>query len=293
PDADVSLCDDIPPLPTTWNTLSAEPAEDFFFDDAGNMVSISNTTLYLKPYYGPPGAVAHGTVDNARGIRPLADGTLAVAEMNGDRIYRVAMDGGTEVLATPDAPNQVVMGNDGMLYVTGMWPRKVYRIDPTTGDTETIADIPSCGGGDPMSDSVDGLVFSPDWKTLYVNRGDGALFAMSVSEEGELGPPTQVADLDLGEKLWPDGMAVDICGNIYVSDHWGELKRVSPDGEVELGPRLIDNAEFGAVTPSTQFGSGIGGWDRSKLYVIVASQSTGALFELDIGIPGKDLPHLP
>ena len=43
-----------------------------------------------------------------------------------------------------------------------------------------------------------------------------------------------------------------------------------------------------AFTPSLSFGSGVGDWDRSTLYVI---DWNGKLYEVPVGVPGRSLPH--
>lgn len=60
--------------------------------------------------------------------------------------------------------------------------------------------------------------------------------------------------------------------------------RVDPDAEAEI-VTCFGNTAF---TPSLSFGSGLGGWDRSTLYVI---DWYGKLYEVPVGVPGRPEPH--
>ena len=88
--------------------------------------------------------------------------------------------------------------------------------------------------------------------------------------------------------VWPDGMTTDVCGNVYMTDHFGPLLRIDPDGNVEVA------ADFSGTgtqyTPAVRFGSGVGGWDEQTLYVM--SQGTNTVFAVEVGVLGMTLPHL-
>ena len=60
--------------------------------------------------------------------------------------------------------------------------------------------------------------------------------------------------------------------------------RVDPDDQAEI-VTCLGNMAF---TPSLSFGSGVGDWDRSTLYVI---DWNGKLYEVPVGVPGRSLPH--
>lgn len=79
-----------------------------------------------------------------------------------------------------------------------------------------------------------------------------------------------------------DGMGVDACGQVYVSEYVrGVIWRISPDGQT--WSRLF---EGGAPwMPNMQWGSGIGPWDSQTLYVI--GRDTQALYEVPVGVPSK------
>src|SRR4051812_42569246 len=129
------------------------------------------------------------------------------------------------------SPNDVVGNSNGTVWFTdpsyghlqGFRPPpaladRVYRYDPATRDLAVAAD---------GFDKPNGLVFSPDERTLYV--GDtGAIprpgdydparprhvVAFDVAEDGQL---TRRRVLGAPVPGFPDGLAVDTAGRVYVS----------------------------------------------------------------------------
>jgi gluconolactonase len=95
---------------------------------------------------------------------------------------------------------------------------RVYRYDPATRDLAVVAD---------GFDKPNGLVFSPDERTLYV--GDSG--AIHGPDDYDPARPRHVVAFDvaaggrlsgrrvLGDPVpgFPDGMAVDTAGRVYVS----------------------------------------------------------------------------
>ena len=95
----------------------------------------------------------------------------------------------------------------------------------------------------------------------------GALYCTAGSAEGHLNL---------------DGVEVDACGNIYVTEYVaGILWRISPDGA-----KIEDIAHLRALwIPNLHWGNGQGGFRSDRLYV--QNRDDGSLFELDVGVEGK------
>jgi gluconolactonase len=128
----------------------------------------------------------------------------------------------------------------------------VFRIDQdgTVTRLETTALRPN------------GLVISPDGKTLYVSDNGGkrrALIAMDLDEQGRISHPRVIHDF--GDDRGIDGMTVTTDGRIVAAAGGGPRSGVyifSPEGKVLATiptPEVPANVEFG-------------GDDRKTLYIM-------------------------
>lgn len=101
---------------------------------------------------------------------------------------------------------------------------------------------------------TNGVILSPDEKTLYVTNGD-SLVAFDVGANGVLTNQRTLAMLPGGGG---DGAAVDSQGNIYVTGYHG-VRVVAPDGHV-LGtipaPRNLISVTFSGKDKKTLFAVG-------------------------------------
>lgn len=140
-----------------------------------------------------------------------------------------------------------------------------------------------------------GPAFSPDGKTAYVNDSMPLVsYAYDVDEHGNLAN-RRVFLRFRPEDGYPDGMAVDVEGYIWIAfyESW-KLRRFAPDGTL---------AEERHLPVRRGLRPAFGGDDFSRLFLITGSQGydqarfnqeplAGGLFEiLDIAVPG--LPTIP
>lgn len=290
-DGDVFDCSALPALPVDYTTLSHVPAsEDFTFDDAGFLwgVTLGDYALMKTPYSGSaqlvvPNISSGGFGGFVRGTRFLPDGDLVIADPATGELYRVDSQGSkTTIIGGLPDPNGIAVDQDGMVYLTH-GGGEVRRIDPNTGNYETVHQSNS---------SFDGITFSEDYTTLYFNEENGDIHAMSISDDGTPGTPNDFAQIDVGFGGILDGMTADLCGNIYVIEMSGVLYRITPEGQVDVAVDLGGGSGGGVpgvFIPAVNFGSGVGGWKRDHVYIM---NFEGGVFEANVGIPGKDEPHL-
>jgi gluconolactonase len=154
-----------------------------------------------------------------------------------------------------NSPNDVVVKSDGSIYFT----------DPTYGRMEVFGNpreqdldfqgvyvLPG-GSGDPQLlvddfDQPNGLCFSPDEKTLYVNdSGSLNIRAFDVRADGTLANGRMLVGPEIFEGVLCDGMKCDEHGNIWVTGPGGVLV-FDPAGEhlgtVEI-PEVVGNLTWG------------------------------------------------
>ncbi len=165
--------------------------------------------------------------NRANGLTRDMQGRLVACEHDSRRVTRQELDGSTTVIANSfqgrrlNRPNDVVVKSDGCIYFTDPWtspaaPEQwdltfsgVYRVTPDLGTLTLL-----------IGDFVlpNGLAFSPDESLLYINdTRRGHIRAFDLLPSGALANHTDrvFADLRGDEPGVPDGMKVDVEGNVY------------------------------------------------------------------------------
>jgi len=283
-DDDPTLPDDcsLPVGPAPWTYLTwVPPSEEFVFDDSGYLFNVDAfpDLVWRTPFGGPHEIVAPYQSREVAGTRFLLDGDLVVCDEGDDAVVRIGMDGGSELIAGGlTSPNSVAVDDKGQVYVTAY--DEVWRLDPDNGDKTFLHAVP---GSD-----LDGLTFSPDFKSLYFNQDEGgAIGLIELDDEGNALDAYVVgnAPADFWNEL--DGMTTDECGNVYVVRIDGRIWRLNTDLTMEP---VADLTEEYPTATSINFGSGVGAWERDHLYVM---DRQGGMFDIDIGVRGKWEPHLP
>jgi gluconolactonase len=226
----------------------------------------------------PPDAIDVFRDDSggANGLGTDPDGNLLACE-HGNR--RVSVTRGATVTALVDdymgmpfdSPNDVAVRSDGTVYFTdppyGVGGRPspllfngVFRVPP---GGEAIAEWMGPDGATP-----NGIELSPDEDVLYVAETQANVVrAYDVAADGSLSGEREFANAP-----GPDGMAMDVAGNLYVS---------TGRGIVVLAP---DGSSWGTIeVPMTPANCGFGDDDRRTLYI---TARTG-LYRVRTAIPGR------
>ena len=181
----------------------------------------------------------------SNGLTLDRQGRVLAAEHDGRRVTRVADDGSRTVLAGEwegkrlNSPNDIVVKSDGSVYFTdppygvqpsapgtprpaGWWTKPipgkeqtahgVYRLAPDGGLHLVVDDFAL----------PNGLAFSPDESVLYVD--DSAhkhIRAFDVRPDGSLGNSRVLLDMASDEPGVPDGLKVDVQGNVFCTGPGG------------------------------------------------------------------------
>jgi gluconolactonase len=216
-------------------------------------------------------------------------GRLVTCEHAASRVTRTEPDGRLTVIAAHcdgrelNSPNDVVVRSDGAIYFTdpnfGRRPSRVgvprpqpqpcqavYRVDPTTLALTRVADD---------FDQPNGLCFSLDERRLFVNDSPrGHIRVFEVSAAGGLSGGQVWAEVIGAGQGVPDGMKVDVQGNVYCAGPGG-LHVFSPEG-APLGrlrvPEQAANFAWGEA-------------DGCSLFIT----ATTTLYRLRVRTPGRPL----
>jgi gluconolactonase len=203
-------------------------------------------------------------------------GRLVACEHGNRRVSRTEKDGAVVTLADRyegkrlNSPNDVVVKSDGSIYFTDpphglrMYaydiaiaePREkelgfdgVYRLSP---DGKTLSLLVS------DLEKPNGLAFSPDEKVLYVTYSERQeIRAFDVKPDGTLVNGRVFANTNTQEDLaFPDGLKVDINGNLYVASNTNGISVYDKTGK-HLGTIFTNertvNCAFGGPENKTLF----------------------------------------
>ena len=169
---------------------------------------------------------------NSNGMTLDRERRLVTCEHTHRRVSRTGTDGRLTVLANRydgrrfNSPNDVVVKSDGSVYFTdppfglaGQSQGKeqdvngVYRVSPDGSEVALVA---------ADMERPNGLAFSPDESILYVDDSAlGHILAFDVQSDGSLGNSRVFAELRSDEAGVPDGMKIDVEGNVYCTGPGG------------------------------------------------------------------------
>ena len=107
-------------------------------------------------------------LDFPEGPSVAADGAIWLSELRGGTLVHIAPDGATTRHAVGGAPNGTAIAPDGGIWFCDAANNQVRRLDPSTGETRTVADNID---GDPLFAPND-LAFDPDGGLVFTCPGD-------------------------------------------------------------------------------------------------------------------------
>jgi len=266
------------------------PAEGPLWWKEGGYLLFSDIHNNKRMKYTPGQGVTvfQEPTNRANGLTRDLQGRLLACEHDSRRVTRQELDGSLTVLANSfqgrrlNRPNDVVVKSDGAIYFTDPWtlqtPQEqwdltfagVYRLSPDLGTYTLLIDnfiVPN------------GIAFSPDESVLYVNDSRrGHVRAFDVMPTGVLAKQSDrvFADLRGSEPGVPDGMKVDVAGNVYCGGSGG-IWILDPQGK-KLG-RIVHGHP---ATTNIAFG----GDDWKTLYVTTRT----SLLSVNVKIAGLPVP---
>ena len=274
------------------------------YSQAGNIWRFNPKTGETTVYRSPSGM--------SNGIKFDRDGNMIAAlgaDYGGQMLVKTDMKTGKSYILTGlydgkpyNALNDMTIDNKGRIYFTD--PRYLghepifqdgfaaYRIDPDGTVTRVATNCGKCNG----------ILISPDQKTMYIISNDNGWFAFENLKKGEstvqAGHLLQAYDVDENGNLsnrrvlidygkldkpcsGPDGMVADEDGNIWMAsrcEHRPGVQVLTPQGKelayISTGTELPTNVGFGR------------GADANLLYLTSGKN----LYRIRVGKKGYQLP---
>ncbi len=255
----------------------AERAHLLFSDIPGNRIVKLTSNHVVSTFRSPS--------QNANGLTRDREGRLVACEHGTRRVTRTERDGSITIIAERfagkrlNSPNDVVVKRDGAVYFTdppyAITPAQqeqpvqgVFRVSPDgAGISLVVADL----------EKPNGLAFSPDEGRLYIDNsaGNRSVYVYDVTADGSLRNGRVFCDMNVREPGSPDGMKVDVAGNVFCTGPGGVW--VLDDRGTHLGT---------IVLPEKPSNCAWGGEDWRTLY-ITARQS---VYRICVNTPGIPVP---
>jgi sugar lactone lactonase YvrE len=248
------------------------PAEDFDIDANGFAVQVFGENLTRRNKVGDISEILTPNVaTSASGTRVLKDGNIVIGDASGGEVILVDIltNAPSTLFSAAQWPNGVEVDSDGMLYITDFTGGDVVRFDPyDLANNETIVSgitLPN------------GIILSPDEQLIYIAGSGGDIFRIDRDAYGEWSS----GQVLLSPGGSPQGINIDICGNVYWTDGTSKILRL----DVSTG--FVDEvADLNSgYLPNLRWGNNIGGWQVDHLYA--SDRFAEVMYEIPIGIPGK------
>lgn len=220
----------------------------------------------VEPWRTPTG--------HANGLALNRQGHVIACEAGARRITRIGADGTMALLASHyegkrlNSPNDVVVRSDNSIYFTDPTYGRPSR-EPAELASNGVYRISAEGELELLLDDLhfpNGLAFSPDETNLYIaNSRRKEILAYDVNPDGSLSNGRLFALMESEMEGGPDGMKVDVKGNIYCAGPGG-LWVYEPDGNfvgVVSGRQRPANLAFGGADRMSLFLTA-----RSSIYAL-------------------------
>jgi cysteine-rich repeat protein len=229
----------------------------------GIIARVAGQSGVLGGFAGDGGPALAAQFDGANGVAVAGDGVIYVADTSNNRVRRIAVNGviataagsgvggaggagGGATSATLAAPHGIAVDGDGNLYIAETYNHVVQRVRPG-GEIAIIAGtgLGSFGGDGgpavaaqlafPHDVAVDaaGAVFILDNENCRIRRVDPDGTITTIAGTGSCGYDGDGGPATAAELSYPEGLALDGAGNLYIADTGNvRVRRVNAAGTI-------------------------------------------------------------
>ncbi len=207
-----------------------------------------------------------------RRIRKVdADGVITTVA--GDGTYGFGGDGGAATAARLRNPTGVAVDGSGNLYIADSFNHRIRKVDAATENISTAAGA-SSGGADggpaiqarltqPLGAAVDGSgnLYIADSFNQRIRKVDADGVITTVAGDGTYGYSGDGGAAAAAQLDFPQGVAVDGSGNLYIADSFNQrIRKVDADGAITTvaGDGTYGFGGDGGAATAAQLGSPYG-----------------------------------
>jgi gluconolactonase len=270
-------------------------------DRAGNVYFTNTAASQILKWDGKQLSVFREDKNAANGLLIDQAGRLVACEGAAGRVTRTDLASGQITVLVDQfgghplgAPNDLCFDKAGRIYFTSRLP----NTDPATGNVNAVYRIDPDGKvaqilKAPEIHMPNGIVTSPDDKTLYLVESDGregrnrCILAFDLAADGTVSKPRKLIDFYPGRS--GDGMAIDEQGNLYIAAGLHKTRNSSETLDTRPGIHVVSPAgqllAFVKTPEDTITNCRFGGEDLKTLYVTCGT----LLLSLRTQIAGKAL----
>jgi sugar lactone lactonase YvrE len=276
-------------------------------------------------YTGDGGMGTAASLNNPSSVLLDAAGDLFISDSHNDRIreltvagtintiagnggYRFAGDGGLAVSAAIQQPIGVAMDTSGNLLIADTYNNRIRKVD-IDGIISTVAGNGSPGySGDngpaiaaslnypqAVASDASGNLFVADTSNNVIRKVTPAGIVSTIAGNGEAGYYGDNGPATSAALHYPDGVAVDTTGNVYIADALNSAVRmVAPGGTIAtIAGTGIESCDYGASGPAMAYPGGMALDGEGNL--LVADSGCSTVWKLTAGgiMSRTDIPDSP
>ena len=197
-------------------------------DTSGNISTIAGNQSYSSG--GDDGPATSAGLSSPTGVTVDNSGNLYIADTNNGAIRKVNTSGIITTFASGfNTPNDVAVDISGNVYVADTGNNKVFKIDTSLNQTLLTDNLSSPQG---ITVDISGNVYIADTYNSVIRKvtatGTVSTFAGTVGTFGSAGDGGQATSAELNA---PQDITIDISGNIYIADTWGnKIRKINSSG---------------------------------------------------------------
>lgn len=222
------------------------------------------------------------------------EGNVIIANIGGGRVQRLFPDGRHEVIAERvgsrplNTPNFPVVDSRGNVYVTNSsWRAEIEAIREPAPDGALVRVSPD-GRIELLAEGfyfANGLALAEDESAIFLAQTMSRnVLRLPLRRDGTVGPAEQYGP-ELGPLGFPDGLALDSRGNLYVTlVGMHAIGVITPEGELEI---ILEDPEGKKLPNPTNIA--FGGPDLRDAYL--GTLVTTSLPRFRAEFPGLSLVH--